>query len=121
MPGKLIDAQGANFTAPGTADGIITVASTTGFFAKAFGNISDTTGRSDKVQITAIIDATHLGVRIIRPLPAAIGSSGDGSTPVPNAPNYGRSNISAYTNANAARVDQEAQLIYDADNTLQTT
>ena len=132
MAGREIAALGAAFTADGTANGFITVASTTGFYVKAFANLSDTTGRSARVQITQILSATQLGVRVFpqvvplsqgSPTTPPAGGPGPGSAPPPPAgityqsgPNYGRSDVSAFTLANGSRIDQEAQFIYNVND-----
>jgi len=121
MPAKIVAPQSALFTADGTANGIATVGSNTGFFIGAQANISDSTGRSDRVVIVSLPSATTIGLKIIAPLPAAVGGSPWATTQVPLAPNYGRTSLTAYTLANASKIDMEAQIVYDADNTLNTT
>jgi len=121
MPAKIVAPQSAVFTADGTANGFATVGSNTGFFVGAQANISDSTGRSDRVVITALVSTNQLGLKIIAPLPAAVGTNPWATTQVPLAPNYGRSSLAAYTLANASKIDMEAQIVYDPDNTLNTT
>lgn len=102
MAGKDIAAVGKAFTADGGADGYAAISSTTGFFVGAKCNVS-----SDSLQSTGIVteikSATSLGIR----LTPALGSGLKPAT-------YGRSDLSAYTLAEHARVDQPEQFQYNA-------
>ncbi|MDE1868244.1 MAG: hypothetical protein KGI08_11130 [Thaumarchaeota archaeon] len=92
---------GAAFTADGTNKGVVTLASTTGFFAGATAWVSDTNNTTPvHVLITEITDSTHLKVRKIWTISANVG---DYSTP----------DLSSFTAAHSSRIDQEPQTVED--------
>lgn len=110
-------------TGNGTAQGLVTVSSTTGILPGAIGQLYQSTGGfiSLTVQVTDVVDGTTFHVRVIAqpalgpigsgPGPAS-GSPGFGQTLTQNTPpNYGRSNVSAFTTANGARFCQNAQIV----------
>jgi hypothetical protein len=126
MAGRDVAAASAAFTANGGTDGSITMASTTAFRKNAKCWLTSSGQPSLKVIITEVTDATHLKVRSIPDqltlmTAAQIGSAPGGSGgPVATvrhlgdfAPKYGTTDISAYTLAQTAKIDQESQFIYD--------
>lgn len=110
MAGKDIAAAGAALTADGTADGSVTVASTTPFRAKARAFIRDNNTPAVEVIIVEIVSATVMRLRLASPVPADLGQE-------PNlglrGQNYGASDMSAFTVAQSARIDMPAQFIYN--------
>jgi hypothetical protein len=111
-------------TVSGTAQGQVTVAATTGFLPGAICQLYQVnagTLQSLTVQITDIPDAIHLNVRkIAQPFagPAAGGPQAPNTASAPDhtltfnlPPNYGRSDVSAFTTGNAARICQNAQIV----------
>ena len=103
MSGKLIDSKHAAITAA-TSTGYISIASTTGWYKGATAYLNAAGQDNVEVTITEIVSATQMGVRLNTD---PRGSSTAMSRP---APNYGRSDLSAY---NGGTVDQPAQLIYN--------
>ncbi len=114
-------------TGNGTAQGQLTVASTTGFTPGAVCQLYDTLGHSATVQITSVPDATHVNVRLYAQpggypmatgagiFPAGAGTSGPsiwGQSSTENLPpNYGTSDISLFTTVNGARICQNKQSV----------
>lgn len=96
MAGFVLAALGAALTVNGTATGYARVASINGFRAGAKLFISSSTQPSQEVTIVEIT-GTDLGLRFTSSL------------------SYGRSDLSAYLVADAARVDMSAQMVYDID------
>ena len=112
MAGKDIPAAGAALTADGTADGSVTVASTTPFRAKAVGWINDNNSPALEVQVVEIVSATVMRLRAL-PARRAMNQYDKAGQVGLAGPNYGSSDMSAYTVAQSARVDFPAQFIYD--------
>ncbi len=81
MAGKQIKDIGAVITA-GTSTGYITVASTVGFYKKAYGSLSKDDYPGMEIQVTEIVNATVMGIRRVRGM-------GEG-------PNYGRDSMVSY-------------------------
>lgn len=99
MAGRNIASQRATVTAA-TAAGYLTVTSAAGLYVGAFGWLSLTDGTLPvQVQVTEI-NGTSVGVRLV--------------TGLGGAPNYGRSNVSAYNGGGF--FDQEAQFIYNRND-----
>jgi hypothetical protein len=96
MSGIVVDAVGADLTADGGTDGSAQVASSTGFFVNARVWLSATDVVSRECRITAISGGT-LFLQFV-----------DGP------PNYGVSDLSAYTTGAGARVDQSEQFVAGA-------
>lgn len=111
MAGKDIAAAGAAFSGDGTADGSITVASTTPYRVKARAWVVDNNSPKVEVVITEIVSATVMRVRLAVPVSHAV--LGQGNAMVLNPVNYGNSDMSAYTVAQSARIDMPAQFIYN--------
>lgn len=110
MAGKDIAAAGAALSADGTADGSVTVASTTPFRAKARAMIVDNNTAAVEVIIAEIVSATVMKLRLVVPTAGTVGQE-------PNlglrGPNYGFSSMAAYTVAQSARIDMPQQFIYN--------
>lgn len=100
MAGKLIAPKSASITAA-TATGYVTVASTTGWYAGAKGWMTFGGQPNVPVVITEVASATSLGVRIVN------------ENDLKNAPNYGRSNVSAY---NGGTIYQNEQFIFNPND-----
>lgn len=111
-------------TGSGTAQGVIALLSTTGILPGAIGQLYQVvagTLQSLTVQVVAVIDGTHLSLRIAAQAAtgpigsgpvAASGSPGFGQTLTQNIkPNYGYSDVSAFTTGNSARFCQNAQIV----------
>ena len=119
MAGKDIAAASADFTANGDTGGVgrITIASTTPFRAKARAWVVDNDTAGVEVIIVAIVDATHLDVRLATPQPASIGTAAGDQGPsaygLRGAQNYGTSSMAAYTLAQSAKILMPAQFIYN--------
>lgn len=88
--------------ADGDATGYAQVSSTTGWFAGAKGYIRDNTGKANRVIVTEIKDATHIGLRFI-----ADDETQQGSIQVYG----GRSSLVGYTLANQTRLYMPRQLV----------
>lgn len=111
----------AAFTANGTAQGYVTVTSSTGFLPGAICGLSDNAGRGMTVMITDVPSATLIGVRqvaqpAIYPQPTGLdfgsGMTGPAQTLTENmTANYGRTNISAFLTANSATITQYAGIV----------
>ena len=101
MAGKDVGAASAALTADGTADGYITVADNTPFYKGADCFLAKA-GSQVEVIITEIAAAGKIGLQLKR----AYG--------VLNSPNYGRSDMSAYTLAAGWSIFQPSQFIYNA-------
>lgn len=122
MAGKDIAAAGAALTADGTADGSITVASTTPFRAKARAFIRDNNSAAVEVIIAEIVSATVMKLRFAPTTPArpdsqtingaVYGDQGPYNYGL-RGPNYGFSDMSGFTVAQSARIDMPAQFIYN--------
>jgi hypothetical protein len=107
--------------ANGTAQGMITLASTSGFLPGAVCQLYDTAGNNMTVKITVVPNATTLYVRKwAQPFagPGAGGPQAPGSAGAPVQtltenlpPNYGNTNVSAFLTANGARICQNAQIV----------
>ncbi len=95
MSGLVVSAQGAAITVNGTSNGIVTLASTLGYYVGALVWLSSATQPSIQCLVESVSGAT-LGLR-------AVTKKG-----------YGFSDVSAYLVADAARVDMESQFIMDA-------
>ena len=80
------------FTADGGADGVITIGDTSPYYAGAVVNLK-ATGLGAEAVITAIIDATHLKVRIN------------------NSKKFGASDVSAYTLVKGATISMPDQIL----------
>ena len=103
-----VKAASAAFATNGGADGYFTVVDSAPFYPGAFAWLSDTDAGSEKhVQITEVISATNkIGVRFVPDNEFAPNS------PVGlMAPNYGRSNISAYTVAKSSSIAMPGQVV----------
>lgn len=107
MAGRIVKAISAAISAASTG-GYITVASTTGFYAGAKGQMVNSGQPNVQVVITEVASATSLGIRVIPENPTAIVNGKSNS-----APNYGRSDISAY---NGGTIYQNEQLIYNPND-----
>lgn len=107
MAGRLIKPISAAITAA-TAGGYITVASTTGFYAGAKGWMTNTGQANVPVTITEISSATVIGIRIETENPFGITNGRSNS-----APNYGRSDVSAY---NGGTIYQNDQFIFNPND-----
>lgn len=106
MAGKDVAAISANFAADGTSEGVVQLASTTGFWASAVVFLSSATVDPVKARIVKVIDATHLAVRL---------EPGDLDDAVRLKPAvYGRSDLSAFHLADTAQIFQDKQFIYNA-------
>jgi hypothetical protein len=99
MAGKFINAASASITAA-TSAGYITVSSTTPFYKKAVIWLSASGQPSLRGVITEVKSSTQLGI-VFRTNDAG------------EAPNYGRSDVSAYS---SGTITQEEQLIYNTDD-----
>jgi hypothetical protein len=110
-------------TGSGTAQGGVTVASTTGFLPGAFCQLYQVVSgavQSLTVQITDIPSSILLNVRIAaqpggQPAQTApqLPSTDVGSNTLTQnlPPNYGRSDVSVFTTGNGARICQNAQAV----------
>jgi len=107
--------------ANGSAQGQITLLSTSGFLPGAVCQLYDTAGNNMTVKITVVPNATTLYVRkCAQPFagPGAGGPQAPGSAGAPVQtltenlpPNYGNTNVSAFLTANGARICQNAQIV----------
>lgn len=105
-----VAAASAALSANGVAAGYVTVASNSGFYPGAFAWLTDTTGRNQRCKITGLnINgvANTIGLRFVsdlndRPVTASGAATG---------PTYTRSDCSAYTTLNGARIEQEAGVV----------
>lgn len=105
----------------GNAQGGFTVASTTGIYPGAFGQLYDTAGNNMAVQVVSVPDSTHVTVRQSAQAFGGVGAGGPQAASTPGAPaqtltqnlppNYGYSNVSAFLTANAARFCQNAGIV----------
>lgn len=93
----------AALTGNGTAAGIITIADNTPFYAGALAWIWGTTAANRRVQIVRLIGTTQMVLRFH-------GNSTDGED-IAVAPTYGADNMTAYTTADAAKINMEAQVV----------
>lgn len=109
MAGHDLDAVGADLTSNGGADGNIEVADTTGFVAGARAWLSDDNSTHVEVLIVDVVDANNLKVRLVKPVTPAPGQEGLIGL---FQPNYGYSDVSAFTTAQHARLDMPAQFVY---------
>ena len=110
-------------TVSGTAQGQVTISATTGFLPGAICQLYQVVAgavQSLTVQITDVPDSIHLNVRIAAQAftqPAQNAPQQDSTavgapTLTQNLPpNYGRSNVSAFTTGNSARICQNAQIV----------
>lgn len=105
MPSIDAPATFAALTADGGATGVLTVASTAAFYPKAFGFISDDNTASRRIQITEILSATTMAARFVQEENLATSNS------QVQGPSYGRSDFSAYTAGQNAKVWMPAQLV----------
>lgn len=103
MAGKLVNAISATITSS-TAAGYVNVASTTGFYVGGRGAMTKAATPNVQIVITEIVSATQMGVRIV---PETILDN-----PGAGAPNYGRSDASAYSGGTGL-IFMHAQLIYN--------
>lgn len=113
MAGRLIAAVHLT-PITGAATGIVTVGSTTGLYASAKAWIGATGQPSRLVTIVNVIDATHVQVRF------DLDPHGGGQGTTPNDligiyPNYGYSDVSAYSGAGST-LDQMDQFIYNKND-----
>lgn len=103
----------------GTFQNAETISGTAGSATES-GTLQSTIAASMKCRITEITDSTHMKVRKIADDLAPDLVSG-GIAGVRNlgdfAPNYGTTDISAFTTALGARIDTDRQLIYDEPRT----
>lgn len=112
MAGKIVKATSATVTSS-TAAGYATIASTTGWYAGAKGYLTKPATATVSIVITEIVSSTVLGVRIVSDDPRGVTSGVSNS-----APNYGRSDISAYSGGTGV-IYQNDQVIYNPnDNPL---
>lgn len=88
------EAKSAAFTANGTSGGVVTVASTAGFYPNARAYLSGTDLSGMEVEIVKILDGFTMAVR-----------------QVSNVPNYGFTDVSAYTTAKSATIVQPPQTV----------
>lgn len=101
MPTIEVQAVSAAFAAAGTTRGVVQVASTTGFYAGCEAFVTATALPTKRCIIVAIVDATHLTLRVI---------ADDNENQLPVQVYGGGSDLSAYTNVNSAKVWQQSQL-----------
>lgn len=99
MAGKNIDFKSAPITAA-TSAGFITIASTVGWYKGAVVWLSAGGQPGVRCQVTEVTSATVLGMGIR-------------STDAGTAPNYGRSDISAYNGGVATQLEQ---LVYNSND-----
>lgn len=102
----------ANFSADGSVAGYITVASNTGFAVGAIAYVTQT-GAADptEVIITELVSTNQIGVRKTQGALVALNTIP--STQVTGSPRQvGRSDMSAFTLANAAKITQPNQSLY---------
>jgi hypothetical protein len=107
MSGRIVKHVSAAITGA-TATGYLTVASTAGFYAGAKGAMINAGQDNVAVVITEVASATSLGIRIV-PEDAFGITGGKGNA----APNYGRSNVSAY---NGGTIIQHEQFIFNPND-----
>lgn len=101
MPQIEVPAVVTTLTANGGATGILTVTSTTGFYAGCEAFMSDSTGLNKRVIIVSITDGTHMVVR-------AIADDNENQVPIQI---YGAgSTMAAFTLANSSKVSMPSQL-----------
>lgn len=101
MPNISVPKFGAALAANGGADGTLQVADTTNLYVGQTGWLSDTTGRTQHVVITTIVDATHV---------KAMNIADDGSNV--NSLGYGTgSTFAAFTTVNGSRLDCPQQVV----------
>jgi len=108
-------------TGNGTAQGAVTVVSTTGFLPGAICQLYDNTGMSLTVKVVTVPSATTLTLRIAaqpQTGPTAGGAQAAGTASAPAStltenikPNYGFSDVSSFLTANGARICQNAQIV----------
>jgi hypothetical protein len=103
MAGKIIAAKSAAITAI-NATGYVTIASTTGWYAGAKGSITAAGQTTRTLVITEVQSATVLGVRFV---------NDDTTVPGAAAPNYGRSDPTAY---NLGTIYQNDQFIFNPND-----
>jgi len=94
---------GAQLTGDGSATGYVTVASTTNFYPGAIAWISSETEASRKCVITELVSATVMGLRFVDETYAGTGVHKNSGS--------GRSDLSVYDVADAARVDMMASVV----------
>lgn len=111
MAGRLVKAQTAAITGATTA-GVITVASTTGWYATAYGNMIQGANRT-RCYIIEVLSSTTLAVRIIPDNPTGESTNIAGGSVVNSAPNYNRSDVSTY---NGGTIYQDEQFIYNPND-----
>jgi len=104
MAGKIIKEKSATITSAAST-GYVTIASTTGWYAGAKGSISKPATASRMVVITEILSSTQLGVRLLPDDWHVVGAAG---------PNYGRSDVSAYSGGTGTLVQFE-QFLFNPD------
>ena len=107
MAGRII--KSLSSAIPGaTAAGYITVASTTGYYAGAKGNMTNSGQPNVAVVITEIVSSTSLGIRIVPENAFGI-TNGIGNA----GPNYGRNDVSTY---NGGTIYQHEQFIFNPND-----
>lgn len=94
-----VKAFGMALTGNGAADGTITVASTASVWEGAKGWIVDGNTDAKWVEVSEVVSSTTMKLRLLQQPAAA------GVVPVYSGPNYGASDMSAYTTAQSARID----------------
>lgn len=107
MAGRIVKQVSAAISGT-TAAGYVTVASTTGFYAGAKGAMVNAGQPNVAIVITEVASATSLGIRIV-PEDSFGTTNGVGNA----APNYGRSNVTAY---NGGTVIQHEQFIFNPND-----
>lgn len=108
MAGIILKQATANLTSDGDATGYATVASNADFYAGAQLFISDGNSASQLCQVTDLVGTTKIGLRFINV---------DGRL---NPPQYGiKSDLSAYTVAQGARLDLFSQVVDEYNNKKQ--
>lgn len=101
MPSIQIPKFGEALAANGTSSGSLQVASSTPYFVGCVAYLSDTTGRTQAILITQMIDATHIRARAI---------ANDNSSNASSL-SYGvGSDLSAFTTVNTSRIDMPSQV-----------
>jgi hypothetical protein len=109
MAGRDVPAASAALTVDGSADGYVTVADNTVFFKGAQAFLSDGNTAATEAVITEIGAAGKVGLRIVtRQAPD------DNSPGGLRGPNYGRSDLTAFTVAQSAKLTMPSQFIYGA-------
>lgn len=84
----------ASFTSDGTTDGYVTVASNADFYPSARVWIWDDNTAGREYIITDLVGSTKIGVRLVSLVPS-----------------YTRSNVSAYTTGQNAKISMDAQVV----------